>query len=435
MAWRRGRIAQDHPGCLVRRHHRHQRRSDHGCCRHWRRITMRYLRIHPQLSPAAPSAAVQRPAPDDSRSSSPFTVRGCDGIQLSGAHLGPESAPATVVYVHGVLTDSSYCSPLTAYLHQRLDGGIAQVVYDQRGHGHSDPTRSGRRITMDALVEDLDAVLATVSGAVVLVAHSVASLVVQAWIATFPHRARGLAGVVLLNGCTKSPTVRESSDGRWAARRVRRQGIEPIEQLRAYLYLAPRAYRREPRTLRMHPRAPGARLTPQYLDSVVDEFAVYAATTLTPEAVSVMRSIPSWVLAGDLDPVVTPSHAQALAERIWSDFENVPGAGHSLPYAAPVRPPSRSWPPSRSPTAPINRTQPMLAAKPLPPHVLSPLTQLLGWLAWFVLLLCIARVVWVGGLLAIRLYREEAVEGLVGALAAAVLLGSASSLALAVLPT
>jgi hypothetical protein len=77
----------------------------------------------------------------------------------------------------------------------------------------------------------------------------------------------------------------------------------------------------------------------------------------------------------------------------------------------------------------------MLTAKPLPAQVLSPLTQLLGWLAWFVLLLCIARAVWVGGLLAIRLYREEAVEGLVGALAAAVLLGSASSLALAVLPT
>ncbi|MFI9410060.1 hypothetical protein [Nocardia gamkensis] len=77
----------------------------------------------------------------------------------------------------------------------------------------------------------------------------------------------------------------------------------------------------------------------------------------------------------------------------------------------------------------------MLTAKQLPTQVLSPLTQLLGWLAWFVLLLCIARAVWVGGLLAIRLYREEAVEGLVGALAAAVLLGSASSLAIAVLPT
>ncbi|MFI9410059.1 alpha/beta fold hydrolase [Nocardia gamkensis] len=297
---------------------------------------MRYLRIHPQLSPAAPSAAVQT-APDGPRSSSPFTVRGCDGIQLSGAHLGPASAPATVVYVHGMLTDSSYWNPLTAYLHQRLDGGIAQIVYDQRGHGHSDPTRSGRRTTMDALVEDLDAVLTTTSGAVVLVAHSVAALVVQAWIATFPHRARRLAGVVLLNGCTKFPTVPAPANNRWTARRVRRHGIEPIEQLHASVYLAPRAYRREPRTLRTYPRAPGARLTPQYLDSVVDELAVYAATTLTPEAVSVMRSIPSWVVAGDLDPVVTPSHAQALAERIWADFENVPSAGHSLPYTEPAK--------------------------------------------------------------------------------------------------
>ncbi|MGY1898409.1 hypothetical protein [Nocardia gipuzkoensis] len=75
-----------------------------------------------------------------------------------------------------------------------------------------------------------------------------------------------------------------------------------------------------------------------------------------------------------------------------------------------------------------------MIAKPLPAQVLSPLTQLLGWLAWFVLLLCIARTVWVGGLLAIRLYRDEAVEGLAGALLGAVLIGSASSLALAVLP-
>ncbi|WP_043739088.1 hypothetical protein [Nocardia asiatica] len=75
-----------------------------------------------------------------------------------------------------------------------------------------------------------------------------------------------------------------------------------------------------------------------------------------------------------------------------------------------------------------------MIAKPLPVQVLSPLTQLLGWLAWFVLLLCIARTVWVGGLLVVRLYRDEAVEGLVGALLGAVLLGSASSLALAVLP-
>ncbi|MGN2635036.1 hypothetical protein ACTD5D_02335 [Nocardia takedensis] len=80
-----------------------------------------------------------------------------------------------------------------------------------------------------------------------------------------------------------------------------------------------------------------------------------------------------------------------------------------------------------------------LAASPpgstiLPRQVLEPLAQLLGYLAWCVLLLCIARAIWVGGLLAIRTYREESVEGLLGALLGAALLGTASSLALAVIP-
>ncbi|WP_378741162.1 hypothetical protein [Nocardia brasiliensis] len=76
-----------------------------------------------------------------------------------------------------------------------------------------------------------------------------------------------------------------------------------------------------------------------------------------------------------------------------------------------------------------------MTAKPLPAEVLSPLTQLLGYLAWFVLLICIARAIWAGGQLAIRLYREEAIEGLLGSLAAAVLAGSASAIAAAVLRT
>ncbi|SUE28919.1 Uncharacterised protein [Nocardia farcinica] len=75
-----------------------------------------------------------------------------------------------------------------------------------------------------------------------------------------------------------------------------------------------------------------------------------------------------------------------------------------------------------------------MIAAPLPAQVTTPLTQLLGWLAWFVLLVCIARAIWVGGQLAIRMYREESVEGLLGALLGAALLGSASSIALAVLP-
>ncbi|MEU4413332.1 MULTISPECIES: hypothetical protein [Nocardia] len=76
-----------------------------------------------------------------------------------------------------------------------------------------------------------------------------------------------------------------------------------------------------------------------------------------------------------------------------------------------------------------------MIAEPLPAQVLAPLTQLVNWLAWFVLLLCVGRATFVGGQLALRIYREEAIEGFIGSLAAAALLGSASALAIAILPT
>ncbi|VFA96263.1 hypothetical protein [Nocardia cyriacigeorgica] len=71
----------------------------------------------------------------------------------------------------------------------------------------------------------------------------------------------------------------------------------------------------------------------------------------------------------------------------------------------------------------------------LPPQVFAPLGQLLGYLAWFVLLLCVGRAIFVAGLLGIRIYREESIEGLIGALSGAALLGSASGIAAAVLST
>lgn len=77
----------------------------------------------------------------------------------------------------------------------------------------------------------------------------------------------------------------------------------------------------------------------------------------------------------------------------------------------------------------------MTVAKSLPTQVTVHLYQMLGWLAWMVLLLSIARMIFVGGLLAVRIYRDEAIEGLIGALLAAALTGSAGGIALALFPT
>ncbi|MBY8858604.1 hypothetical protein K7711_19150 [Nocardia sp. CA2R105] len=73
-------------------------------------------------------------------------------------------------------------------------------------------------------------------------------------------------------------------------------------------------------------------------------------------------------------------------------------------------------------------------SRPLPGPVLQEVTTLLSWLDWIVLLLCVARLVWIGGQLAVRLYREEAIEGLLGSLLAVTMLGAAGGFARALLP-
>ncbi|WP_280479002.1 alpha/beta hydrolase [Nocardia asiatica] len=290
---------------------------------------MRHLWIHPHPSTVtSPAAATRETARTGHRESSPLTIHTQDRTQLSGRRLGPAAAPATVVYVHGMLTHSSYWRPLTDYLDQRLDGGLAQLIYDQRGHGTTAPPGPRAGTGLPVLIDDLDTVLAHAHGAVVLVAHSVASLLVQAWAGRYPRRARALAGIVLFNGChafpwSSQPVLRET--GRhWESRLV--------EELTTSLY--PRSSR-SPRR-RSRPNHSRGRMHDADADVVRAELAAYSSARLSGEIVSILRSVPTWIVTGELDLVVHPRMSQELAELIWGDYSCVPDAGHCLPHLEPA---------------------------------------------------------------------------------------------------
>ncbi|MFE9324173.1 alpha/beta fold hydrolase [Nocardia sp. NPDC052278] len=251
-----------------------------------------------------------------------------DGIRLSAKRIGPLSAPASVVYVHGMLTNSAYWRPLTEHLHQRLDGGIAQITFDQRGHGGSEHTGRGARSTLPTLVNDLDAIVAQARGAVVLVSHSVASLLVQAWVEQYPERARALAGIVMFNGCPEFPWLPASGVDD-TGRRSRRRSAQLVEELISYLYEPPARHGLACRRVFAN-RGRGADL-----DATMAALAVYGSIALTVEAASILRSVPTWVLTGELDPVVVPRRSRDLAEHIWGDYDSVAGAGHALPHTHP----------------------------------------------------------------------------------------------------
>ncbi|MGO4613036.1 alpha/beta fold hydrolase [Nocardia sp. 2YAB30] len=307
---------------------------------------MRHFRIHPHPSttthgaPDAPgtwsAASGVLYAPIAARKHrtishpdlSPFTVPAPDGIRLSAARLGPALAPASVVYVHGMLTDSTYWTPLTGHLHRRLDGGVTQIVYDQRGHCTPENPEPGVATTLPVLVDDLDAVIARAHGAVVLVAHSVASLLVGAWVEQYPRRARALTGIVLFNGCPEFPCLPASDVP--AGRRSRHPGRQLVEELTTYLYEPPTRYGLPRRSLFDTARRG---TWSDNLDATLAALAAYDSATLTGETASILRTIPTWVMTGQLDPVVAPSRSRHLAERIWGDYDSVPAAGHSLPYA------------------------------------------------------------------------------------------------------
>ncbi|MBH0774956.1 hypothetical protein [Nocardia bovistercoris] len=79
-----------------------------------------------------------------------------------------------------------------------------------------------------------------------------------------------------------------------------------------------------------------------------------------------------------------------------------------------------------------------LAYKRMPSEVLEPLMQLLNWLLWFVLLICLAWLIMAAGRMwnAVRgdMAVNDATHGVLMSLIGAVVATSASGIALAILP-
>ncbi|MFG1794921.1 hypothetical protein [Nocardia sp. NPDC049149] len=81
----------------------------------------------------------------------------------------------------------------------------------------------------------------------------------------------------------------------------------------------------------------------------------------------------------------------------------------------------------------------LLAYKQMPAEVLQPLMQLLNWLLWFVLLVCLAWMIVSAGKLWIAFRDDMAVNdashGVLMSLLGAIVASTASGIALAFLPT
>ncbi|WP_189022573.1 alpha/beta fold hydrolase [Nocardia rhizosphaerihabitans] len=224
---------------------------------------------------------------------------------------GRRDAAATVVYLHGPLSDATSMAPLIGELHQHFGGEIAQLVYDQRGHRHGVPFHPDRP-AMAQLVADLDAVLTHASGQVILVTESLAAILLQEWL--FRHRR----GILRLDAVVAICPVPELPGDERSVRDGRAD-------------LARRAANSLERELALAFGILGCDDELPILESVGAMMRALRGGEADVAVVEdMLRATPTWIVAGKQDRLVGHKRVAELADTVWAEWVLIDDAAHDL---------------------------------------------------------------------------------------------------------
>ena len=281
-----------------------------------------------------------------------------DGVRLHAETVGPLDAPVTVLLSHGwTCSTRSWHHQLTG-LPAQLGDLVRVIAYDHRGHGLSDPAPAGTT-TMDHLARDLAEVIHALvpDGPIVYAGHSMGGMTAMALADLRPELVRDrFAGLTLVSTSAGQIASRPfglpgrfdktaamiaplvvTVAGRRADRRARRAAVlgarEPTVPRVQRPALRRAAFGRRPDPVEVDvlaadvARTPGASLT-----------GFFAALTDHDrgEALEVLADLPVEVMHGTQDRLLSPRHANRLAQlipgaRLWM----YPGAGHMLMQERP----------------------------------------------------------------------------------------------------
>lgn len=274
-----------------------------------------------------------------------LTVASSDGTRLAVEVLGDGHPGPTVVFSHGWSLSSR------SWWYQRmLAERYRLVLWDQRGHGESEPGPREHR-TIDQLGHDLHAVLsATCDGRdVVLVGHSMGGMTIMSLAAAHPEvLGPWVRGVALLDTAAKReeiglglpPAVARCADralGRAldaavadparVAQRLR-PGSRLSVAIARFLNYGPHVDRRLSRFAEAMTSA-----TPF---EVVADFGATLGTHDKEAALAAFAAVPTVVVVGDRDRLTPPHQARAIAAAVpGSRLVELTGAGHSTMLERP----------------------------------------------------------------------------------------------------
>ncbi|GAA3629989.1 pimeloyl-ACP methyl ester carboxylesterase [Lentzea atacamensis] len=232
-----------------------------------------------------------------------------------------ESSPSdvTAVLLHGWTMDLTTWDRVAAALPGRV------VRYDVRGHGLS----TGSALTLSELADDLAAVLDEYvpTGRIVLAGHSLGGMTIMALAEQRPELFSRVTGVALVaTSCGDLPRLSgvERLAGRWLVRRPKVGfGRLITPGLRV--------------TFGRGARWADVRAAAAMAGATTGEAFVGLREELTRhqrrEALSVLSSIPTVVMAGSWDVLTPMRHSRAIADALPSaEFVIYPKAGHMLPF-------------------------------------------------------------------------------------------------------
>lgn len=267
-----------------------------------------------------------------------------DGTWLHVTEHGKRDAPLTVVLLHGWTLDERTWAPVVRALSSEV--GLRVVTYEHRGHGRSDPA-SVETSTIIQLGEDLAELLTRrIDGPVMLAGHSLGGMAIMSMAERHPELvADRVAGVAFIaTSCGElmpcdlglRPTL-----GRMVAavevRLMRSRILARWMRKRAALAHRARVIAPTVRWLLFgdDARREDVELTARCLAQSRSENIVNFAPTLDDHdcraALATFAEIPTLVVGGVLDRLISLRHTQAIAREL-PDARTVtyPGAGHMV---------------------------------------------------------------------------------------------------------
>jgi pimeloyl-ACP methyl ester carboxylesterase len=273
-----------------------------------------------------------------------LAVPSSDGTTLCAEVFGPDDAPATVVLAHGWTENRTY------WVHQirALSAtGLRVVAYDLRGHGDSEAAAAGD-YSMERFGEDLEAVLAACSSDpehTVVAGHSLGAMGIAAWAEHHDVRARISAAALLNTGVGDLLAEQLLLPVPAVA-----QGLNRTITVRGFLgSSAPLPRFSSPvshamiRYVAFGPTATPAQISFYERMLITSPPRARAQTGLAISEIDLWHAlprltVPTIVIAGDMDRLTPPSHARRIAEMLpeLAALIVLPETGHMAPLERPA---------------------------------------------------------------------------------------------------